>query len=672
MDNPPTNNDTPSAPPALSQAAGALKRRMRSGRARLWIGGAALVAAIALPSALFFGRPARFTRTAAGPDASFTLRKMDLVISSLLDDGTLVSPGSLEIKSAVEGQTTIVSVIPEGSVVTPEDVQNEKVLMELDSSALREKANQQEIAVEGCAAALTQARDSYEIQKNFDNNSTKVAELKAKFALMDLEKYLGATLTPRVLEGEITPAAFHEVAAESEVPADAPKTPEANGAPKPAWSRFQDAIRLMVRVVNGQEPVLSLRVPRNRPKGSALKLEALHLGGTARQDWRKFQTAIELASEDLDRAATTYQWSKRLGPKELGGAGYVPGTEVQADYLALKRSELQIEQAKLDLDNFLRYELPKQTELLLSAYQQTCEDLELEHARVRADLDKADAQVKAAETAYRREKVRLDKLNEQIAACLIYATRPGIVAYPQPQPSTSPALTATPAPAGASADKIVEGATVHERQALMTILADGKLAVNVKVHKASVNRIQRGQTARIVLNGFPNRGYSGRVQKVLVVPDTLNAGRMPDPKDFNVIVSIDNPPADLKPGMSARVEILIAKLTDVLAAPVQAVATVNGRQVCYVAGKGGAEPRVVKTGLSNADYVEITGGLEPGEKVLLRAPAAVGPAPAVSAAAAVTALADDGEAKRPKPASLEAQADAEGPKAAVAPKNPTP
>jgi multidrug resistance efflux pump len=672
MDNPPTNNDTPSAPPALSQAAGALKRRMRSGRARLWIGGAALVAAIALPSALFFGRPARFTRTAAGPDASFTLRKMDLVISSLLDDGTLVSPGSLEIKSAVEGQTTIVSVIPEGSVVTPEDVQNEKVLMELDSSALREKANQEEIAVEGCAAALTQARDSYEIQKNFDNNSTKVAELKAKFALMDLEKYLGATLTPRVLEGEITPAAFHEVAAESEVPADAPKPPEANGAPKPAWSRFQDAIRLMVRVVNGQEPVLSLRVPRNRPKGSALKLETLHLGGTARQDWRKFQTAIELASEDLDRAATTYQWSKRLGPKELGGAGYVPGTEVQADYLALKRSELQIEQAKLDLDIFLRYELPKQTELLLSAYQQTCEDLELEHARVRADLDKADAQVKAAETAYRREKVRLDKLNEQIAACLIYATRPGIVAYPQPQPSTSPALTATPAPAGASADKIVEGATVHERQALMTILADGKLAVNVKVHKASVNRIQRGQTARIVLNGFPNRGYSGRVQKVLVVPDTLNAGRMPDPKDFNVIVSIDNPPADLKPGMSARVEILIAKLTDVLAAPVQAVATVNGRQVCYVAGKGGAEPRVVKTGLSNADYVEITGGLEPGEKVLLRAPTAVGPAPAVSAAAAVTALADDGEAKRPKPASLEAQADAEGPKAAVAPKNPTP
>jgi hypothetical protein len=139
MDNPPMNNETLPASPALSQAAGAaVKRRMRSGRTRLWIGGAALAAAIALPSALFLCRPARSTtRTAAAPDASFTVRKMDLVIRTVLDGGTLVSPGSLEIRSKVEGQATILSVVPEGSVITPEDVQNEKVIMELDSSALR-------------------------------------------------------------------------------------------------------------------------------------------------------------------------------------------------------------------------------------------------------------------------------------------------------------------------------------------------------------------------------------------------------------------------------------------------------------------------------------------------------------------------------------------------------
>ena len=661
-----TNNDALTGSPGLSPADGsAVKRGMRSPRGLFWIGAA--LAAIAVPSALFF-RPARAARPAspehkeAASDASYTLRKMDLVVSSVHEGGSLVSPGSLEVKSAVEGTATILSVVPEGTLVTPEDVQNEKVLLELDSSALREKANQQEVAVEGSAAAYAQARESYDIQKNLNDNNIKVAELKAKFALMDLEKYLGTTLTPRVLEGEITPAAFHEISPESEVPADAPKTPEANGGSKQqAWSKVQSAILQWVRVIKGQEPVASLRTLKNRPKGSALKLETLHLGGTARQDWRKFQTAIELASEDLSRAATTYQWSKRLGPKELGGAGYVPGTEVQADYLGLKRCELQLEQTKLDLDIFLRYELPKQTEMLLSAYQQTCEDLELEHAKVRAELEKADTQVRAADAAYRREKGRLDKLNEQIADCLIYATRPGTVVYPPPISNAAVAAADKPQ------DKIQEGAAVRERQTLLTILDAGSLAVNVKVHEASVNKIRRGQKARIILDGSPKREFRGQVQKVLVMADLLNAGRIPDPKDFNVIVAIDNPPADLKPGMSAQVDILFAKLTDVLAAPVLAVKTVESRRVCYVAGQRGVESRAVETGQFNNDFVEITRGLEAGEKVLLNAPAAEDITTAVSATAG-----EDGEARLPKSAPPAATPEAEGPNPAVAAKNPTP
>ena len=545
-------------------------RPMRLRRRLLWIGAAALAAA-ALPTALTF-RPAHPVGKEAAPDSPFTLRKMDLVVSSILEGGTVVSPGSLEIKSKVEGQTTIVSVIPEGSVVTPADVQNEKLLMELDSSALREKANQQEAAVEACAASLTQARESYDIQKNVNDNNIKAAELRAKFALMDLEKYLGATLTPRVLEGEITPAAFHDIIAESEVPPDSPKTPDANGASKSVWGKVQTGLFQLVRVVKGQAQVPSLSTLKDRHKGGAVKLETLRLGGTARQDWRRFQTAIELASEDLSRATTTYEWSKRLGPKEDGGAGYVPGTEVQADYLALKRCELQLEQAKLDLDVFLRYDLPKQTELLLSAYQQMCEDLELEHAKVRAELDKADAQLKAADVAWRREKTRLDKLNEQIAACLIYATRPGVVVYAPPNSNAGGA--------DKTADKIQEGATVRERQALLTVLDTGDMAVNVKAQQASALKIRRGQKAQIMLDGFPNRECGGQVQKVSVIADTLNPGWIADPKGFNVLIAIDNPPADLKPGMSAKVKIMIAKLTNVLAAPIQAVATVDGRRVC--------------------------------------------------------------------------------------------
>ena len=112
---------------------------------------------------------------------------MDLVVSSVHEGGTLFSPGSLEIKSAVEGTATILSVVPEGTLVMPEDVRNKKVLLELDSSALREKANQQEVAVEGSPPRSRRRASPYDIQKNLNDNNIKVAELRAKFALMDLE-----------------------------------------------------------------------------------------------------------------------------------------------------------------------------------------------------------------------------------------------------------------------------------------------------------------------------------------------------------------------------------------------------------------------------------------------------------------------------------------------------
>ena len=175
---------------------------------------------------------------------------------------------------------------------------------------------------------------------------------------------------------------------------------------------------------------------------------------------------------------------------------------------------------------------------------------------MRAELEKAEAQFRASDAAYRHEKSRLDKLNEQIEDCLIYATRPGTVVYPPPSSG-----------AAAGADNIQEGAAVREGQTLLTILDAGNLAVNVKVHEASANKIRRGQKARIVLDGSPTREFRGEVQRVLVMANTLNPWRIPDPKDFNVIVAIDNPPADLKPGMSAQVDILFAKLTDVLAVP---------------------------------------------------------------------------------------------------------
>jgi HlyD family secretion protein len=109
----------------------------------------------------------------------------------VLESGNVEASKALEIKSEVEGRTTIISIAPEGTLVTEEDVKNKKVLVELDSSELEQKLIQQEISVQSAEADYTDATESYKIQINKNESDRKTGELKVKFARMDLEKYLG-------------------------------------------------------------------------------------------------------------------------------------------------------------------------------------------------------------------------------------------------------------------------------------------------------------------------------------------------------------------------------------------------------------------------------------------------------------------------------------------------
>ncbi len=91
-------------------------------------------------------------------------------------------------------------------------------------------------------------------------------------------------------------------------------------------------------------------------------------------------------------------------------------------------------------------------------------------------------------------------------------------------------------------------------------------------------------------------------------------------KVYTTHVIIDGSHEFIKPGMSAKVEILVEELHDTMIVPVQVVANRDGKKVCYVYSPGGPESRVVETGAFNDVFVQILSGLEVGEEVLLSPP----------------------------------------------------
>jgi HlyD family secretion protein len=152
---------------------------------RLWIG---LLTTAALAAGVWYAYP----ELVGSPSSKANLPESWMIgevkrgsfLVSINEKGTIDSLRNAILSSKVEGSTTIISIVREGTQVKEGDL-----LVELDSSALVEKETQQRIAVTQAQAALAQAQEDYAIQKTQNDSDIAAAELKLRLAELDLKKF---------------------------------------------------------------------------------------------------------------------------------------------------------------------------------------------------------------------------------------------------------------------------------------------------------------------------------------------------------------------------------------------------------------------------------------------------------------------------------------------------
>ncbi|MBC8113820.1 MAG: efflux RND transporter periplasmic adaptor subunit [Candidatus Saccharimonas sp.] len=103
---------------------------------------------------------------------------------TVTEKGTLDSMRNASLTSKVEGTTTIISIVPEGTQVKEGDI-----VCELDASTLIDKETAQEILVVKAKALLLQADEDLAIQKTQNESDQAAAELKRDLAKLDLDKF---------------------------------------------------------------------------------------------------------------------------------------------------------------------------------------------------------------------------------------------------------------------------------------------------------------------------------------------------------------------------------------------------------------------------------------------------------------------------------------------------
>jgi len=197
-------------------------------------------------------------------------------------------------------------------------------------------------------------------------------------------------------------------------------------------------------------------------------------------------------------------------------------------------------------------------------------------------------------------------------------------------------------------ETVVPGVQNSAASTIMTIADMSIVTSEVMIDETDIVNIQLGQPAEIDVDAIPNKTFVGHVIEIGntailrstgLAASTSNTSSQ-EAKDFKVVVAMDSPPDEIRPGLSCSTKITTATRKNVTAIPIQALtsrtkgdlipdkdkplnpdaATVKANkeesQGVFVINGAKVEFRKVATGITGATDIEVTSGLNPGDEIV--------------------------------------------------------
>lgn len=259
-------------------------------------------------------------------------------------------------------------------------------------------------------------------------------------------------------------------------------------------------------------------------------------------------------------------------------------------------------------------------------------------AQARSSREQTAAQLAAAQRRVAQAKAVLAQYSDMLHKYDSYAPLDGVV-------------TNLPVREG---ETVVPGQTNLVGSNIMTIADMSLITAEVKVDETDIVSVALGQKADITIDAIPNKTFKGHV---IEIGDTAilrstglaasqSAVSSQEAKDFKVVVAMDDPPEEIRPGLSCTAKITTATRQKALTIPIQALTirqkgdleekpkTGTGAmaatkltpaeekarkeevQGVFVIAGGKAEFRKVETGITGATDIEVLSGLKEGDEIV--------------------------------------------------------
>lgn len=197
----------------------------------------------------------------------------------------------------------------------------------------------------------------------------------------------------------------------------------------------------------------------------------------------------------------------------------------------------------------------------------------------------------------------------------------------------------------------VLGTSFNIGSQIMTISDLSSMECQVEVGETDVTLVKLGDTARIQIDAFPGKTFTGYVYEIANTAKAKNTGTQEEVVNFIVKIRVDKEDYELRPGMSCTVDVEVQRKDNVIAVPIQSVTTreedIQGqmtlkgdekdntvpenlssqrdekimkkqkpKEIVFVVENGVAVKKEVKTGISNDAYIEVIEGIPDGVEVI--------------------------------------------------------
>jgi HlyD family secretion protein len=203
-------------------------------------------------------------------------------------------------------------------------------------------------------------------------------------------------------------------------------------------------------------------------------------------------------------------------------------------------------------------------------------------------------------------------------------------------------------------ETVVPGIQNSSASTIMTIADMSLITAEVKVDETDIVSVQLNQKADISIDAMPNKTFKGHVIEIgntAILRSTglaasQSAVSSQEAKDFKVVIAMDDPPSDIRPGLSCTAKVTTATRQKSLTIPIQALTirqkgdlevkpkSGGGAQAAtrldpaaekarkeeiqgvFVVAGGKAEFRKVETGITGATDIEVLSGLKDGDEIV--------------------------------------------------------